>query len=171
MSFLFKKNKTSHTINGDFMKKLLLLVAMAIVLLISSNDTKKTVPAFSYTDNEYATYEITFNIGILNTNNISDKLNGVQIISVYPYINPIYRLKMPQLEIYTFDNKSISSNIQKFVNHYIKELEEAGYKQDALNARLIGIEIYKVKLYTKSETIDKLYLIDDNLEYRVIYNY
>lgn len=137
-----------------FMKNLLLF--LLLIWLLYPQEKTQTV---FYEEEDYNIYEIYFTKGELNTNNISNKFKNIQVLTIYPYINPIYSDKI-NLKSYSFQN---DFDIDKFKNKYIKELEEKGFKNEAINFNINGIDIIKIKVYSK-ETI----LQENNFNYKKI---
>lgn len=135
------------------MKEILLF--LFIIWLLYPSPTKTV-----FNETEYNIYEIFFSNNMVNTNNIEDYLDGIRLLTIYPYINPIYKDKMPSLKSYSFQDEV---NISKFINYYVEELEKAGYKNEAIKYKTSGINIVKIKVYAKEET-----LIQNNFTYKLI---
>lgn len=133
-----------------------LLLFLLLIWLLYPQEKTQTV---FYEEEDYNIYEIYFTKGELNTNNISNKFKNIQVLTIYPYINPIYSDKI-NLKSYSFQN---DFDIDKFKNKYIKELEEKGFKNEAINFNINGIDIIKIKVYSK-ETI----LQENNFNYKKI---
>lgn len=131
------------------MKKVLVLVFVLIILLISSSN-RDLKPVFSEVELEKNIYEITFSKGEMNTNKIGDYLDKFQILTIYPYVNPIYEKQLSSITSYSFKGKT---DINKFVNYYINELDKNGFKQEAIWAKINGIAIKKIKVYANENVL------------------
>ena len=125
-----------------------LLLFLLLIWLLYPQENVQTV---FYEDEDYGIYEIYFEKGELNTNNILNRFKDIQVLTIYPYINPIYSEKI-KLKSYSFQN---DFDIEKFKNKYIKELEESGFKNEAVNINLEGISLVKVKVYSKESILQE----------------
>lgn len=134
--------------------KNLLLILLLIWLLYPSENTQTV-----FYEEDYNIYEIYFEKGELSTNNILNRFENIQILTIYPYINPIYSDKI-ELKSYSFQN---DFNIDKFKNKYIKELEDNGFKNEAVNININGIDIIKVKVYSREDILQ-----ENNFNYKKI---
>ncbi|MEG2322042.1 MAG: hypothetical protein RSB71_00935 [Bacilli bacterium] len=132
------------------MKKVLIIV---LLLFLISFEKEETAFVLKQTNNEFQKYEITFEDKVISTNNFKKYFKN-NIISISPYVNNLYN-KLINLN-YQFDYRSMDGNLTKFKNKYIKTLEEKGFKKDALEAKLNGIFIKKVILYSSSKDISYL---------------
>lgn len=133
-----------------------LLLFLLLIWLLYPQENVQTV---FYEDEDYGIYEIYFEKGELNTNNILNRFKDIQVLTIYPYINPIYSEKI-KLKSYSFQN---DFDIEKFKNKYIKELEESGFKNEAVNINLEGISLVKVKVYSKEAILQ-----ENNFNYKKI---
>ena len=133
-----------------------LLLFLLLIWLLYPQENVQTV---FYEDEDYSIYEIYFEKGELNTNNILNRFKNIQVLTIYPYINPIYSEKI-KLKSYSFQN---DFDIEKFKNKYIKELEESGFKNEAVNINLEGISLVKVKVYSKEAILQ-----ENNFNYKKI---
>lgn len=134
------------------MKKLL-IVLLVILLVIPIYSKEKTKTVFNELELDNHIYEVTFGKGDMNTNKIIKYLNDIRILTIYPYVNQIYAKNFNNLESYSFPNKV---DIDKFSEYYISELDKNGFKQEAIWAKINGIAIQKIKVYTKEEKLKSL---------------
>lgn len=148
------------------MKKILLIVLILGLLLFVPKDD--IVPVFKEVDVGTNQYEIVFTNRELTTKNFIEYFNNYKVISIHPYINPLYKEKATNIYKYTFDYTNISSNLNKFEQRYITFLEQKGYKQESIKIRLNGIVIEKVVLYSEEKDVLDLKVHFPKLQYKKI---
>ena len=66
-----------------------LLLFLLLIWLLYPQENVQTV---FYEDEDYSIYEIYFEKGELNTNNILNRFKDIQVLTIYPYILFINRL-------------------------------------------------------------------------------
>lgn len=149
------------------MKKVLIIISIAlgIYFLVPQENTKSV---FQEQTNGTLKYQIILENNEVNTNNFVKYFINYQVESISPYIHPLYKNKAKPIQEFTFDYTTMGSNIEKFTKKYISFLEKKGYKQEALKARLSGIIIEKVVIYSEEEEIIKLKEWLPNLKYEKI---
>jgi len=136
------------------MYKVLVILLLIWLLLIP---TKQTKTVFSEINNDYNTFEVYFDKSI----NVKELNNyNFQILTIYPYINPLYINKVSNLTSYSFHDKL---DTDKFTNYYIDQLEKKGYKQEAIKAKINGVYVSKMRVYTTEDNLRQY-----NLHFRQI---
>ena len=137
------------------------IVSLLIILFISLiiNKKENILLVFDETS-EYAMYILEFPNQNISTNNI-DLFNNIKIIWIKPYINNLYKSKL-NYKVYYFEDVSLKENVNKFKNQYINLLYIKGYKQDALNLKISGIKIEKMKVYCEEKDIENINI--DNMQ-------
>jgi len=147
---------------------LFLFFCLNIIIL---RNKKTTIPVFNYLDDNseyYAIYNISFNNININSNNFMDYFIDfkMKIMGIYPKINPIYENKIKDyVQYYSFNNKSIESNLSNFVNYYTNILSKNGLNNELEKIHFTGIKISKVKVYASLDEIKKIKSIYKNLTY------
>ena len=130
-----------HNINGDFMKKALLLLVLFLlsVVTVSSSDR------YSYllSDDSYNLYYVS--IDNLNTLNFFSYFKGFNVIRVYPYVNPIYKNMIGEVS-YEFSSNNINNEINLFNRYYLDLIKKNSYS-DYNYLYINGIFIEKVLVY------------------------
>lgn len=148
------------------MKKILLIILLLGLLFFVPKDD--IMPTFKEVDAGTNQYEIVFTNRELTTRNFIEYFNNYKVISISPYINPLYKGKATNIYKYTFDYTNISSNLNKFEQRYITFLEQKGYKQESIKIRLNGIVIEKVVLYSEEKDVLDLKVHFPKLQYKKI---
>ena len=92
----------------------------------------------------------------------------MDIITLIPYINPIYEDKLDLTYNFT-PNISNKKNISNFINYYKNAIKEKGYIDDLNYIDIDGIKIQKVKVYGKGIDIYK-FIYDNNIRYKTVVN-
>lgn len=123
------------------MKKVILLIIF--VFLLNLNYEERISTAFKE-DNEYNFYVLEFPNKNLSTNNFLNYFNDIQVIWVE--VDSKYNVK----KRYNY------TNISELKKSYLKELENNNYKLEAINFKISGFIIKKIKIYSNINKINKL---------------
>lgn len=123
------------------MKKVILLIIF--VFLLNLNYEERISTAFKE-DNEYNFYVLEFPNKNLSTNNFLNYFNDIQVIWVE--VDSKYNVK----KRYNY------TNIVELKKSYLKELENNNYKLEAINFKISGFIINKIKIYSNINKINKL---------------
>jgi len=145
----------------NVMKKYIisLLIIFLLSLFINNEETKLV---FNDIEEEYSMYILQFPNLNMSTNNIN-LFKNIKIIWIKPYINNIYINKL-NYKVYYFEDISLDENIAKFKNQFIDLLYINGYRNDAMNFKISGIKIEKMKVYCKEEDIKSINV--ENIKYK-----
>ncbi len=128
-----------------FMKKILIL-AICIFLLLNFKEDK-IITAFNENE-EYSFYILEFLNKNISTNNFDKYFSNLNVIWIEPYINELYADRIKKR--YQFDN------LNKFKSKYLEILIDNGYRNEAINLKLEGIKIKKIKLYASNKIVENL---------------
>lgn len=123
------------------MKKVILLIIF--VFLLNLNYEERISTAFKE-DNEYNFYVLEFPNKNLSTNNFLNYFNDIQVIWVEVYSK------------YNVKKRYNYTNISELKKSYLKELENNNYKLEAINFKISGFIINKIKIYSNINKINKL---------------
>lgn len=83
--------------------------------------------------------------------------HNMDIISITPYVNPIYKDKISNLK-YNFSTLSYKSNINNFTKYYKKTIDDSGYLDNLSEIEVNGIKINEVEVYALgSDIVDLIY--------------
>lgn len=130
------------------MKKIILTLTICFFIFLSVNSKEKIVPTFNINNNNnYSFYVLEFQSHNVSTNNFNKYFENINVIWVEPYINPLYKQIKTQ---YLF--KDISTFKKEFTDFLIKK----GYRSEALNLKIEGIKIKKMKVYSSERNIKNL---------------
>jgi len=168
MSFFYILKKIVNINNGDLMKKVLILLILIFIFSFILNKNK--IQTVFSVDTEYEIYYLDFRKVNLNTNNFNDYFNNnnMDIIKIEPYVNPIYKDKIKNLN-YLFDYYSNESNIKKFKERYLKEIKNNNYIDDYNKYLINGIKIEMVKVYSNYKEILELISLNNKIKYTFTY--
>lgn len=129
------------------MKKIILTLTICFFIFLSVSSKEKIVPTFNINNNNYSFYILEFQSHNVSTNNFNKYFENINVIWVEPYINPLYKQIKTQ---YLF--KDISTFKKEFTDSLISQ----GYHSDALNLKIEGIKIKKMKVYSSERDIQNL---------------
>lgn len=160
-----------QTIIGDTMfKKVILFIVLVALLIIS--DIKKETTKLVYNeieDNSYRPIYLLFENKTLNTNNFLEYFNQIDVIKIYPYINPIYAGKIKANYNYSFTYNDYKYDLEKFKNNYIEILRNIGVTSEANLYQAKGVVINKVLVNSSLKELEEL-LKKDNIKYSLKLN-
>lgn len=123
------------------MKKILLLIFLFFLLSVSVNSSDNY--GYFLSDDSYNLYSVS--IDNLNTKNFLSYFDGINVIRLYPKVNPIYKNIMRDIS-YKFSGDNISHEINSFNNYYLSLIKKNSYS-DYNYLYINGIPIDKVSIY------------------------
>lgn len=139
------------------MKKIILAFTICFFVFLSFNFKEKTSLTFSTINNDYAFYILEFHSQNISTNNFNDYFMDIDVIWIEPYINPLYN---------HIKTKYQFKNINSFKNEFISLLARNGLHSEALNLKIEGIKIKKIKVYSSESDIQNLKI--ENMTFDII---
>lgn len=123
------------------MKKIIILIIF--IFLLNLNYSENVITTFKENvDNSF--YILEFPNNNITTNNFLNYFNDIQVIWVE--VDSKYNVK----KRYNY------TNISELKKSYLKELENNNYKLEAINFKISGFIINKIKIYTNINKINKL---------------
>lgn len=141
-------------------RKIMTLVSLLTFIVfcfgtLEKNENTKTV--FNKIDQfYYDVYIIDVSKENINTKNMLDYFDNVDILKIYPSNNPIYS-KFIKINEYEFDNiLSDKKNISNFINIYNTKLKENALIKEVELFNISGIKLEKIRVYGTEEQISKL---------------
>lgn len=147
----------------NFMKKLLLVILVFLFISLINKDEVKLV--FNEQEESYNIYEINFKNNI-NTKDLSI-FDNITVISITPKIDEKYKDKFSI--VYTFEpNLKLETNVNRFINSYINKMNELNYKNEAISAKINGVNIESIVIYTSLDQIKNLQSVF-SFEYQAMY--
>ncbi len=151
-------------------KIIILLFLFLLMNILLTFKSEKDIPAFNYIDsreNDYDIYVLSF--PNLNTFNIINYFNDfdIQILGIYPKINPLYENKVKnKLKYYSFEKGDLSNNVNRFTEYYLSILSNLGLNGEKEKIYLNGIKILKVKVYASNQELSRFMKRYSNMTYR-----
>jgi len=130
-----------HYSNGGYMKKIFLVII--IIFLISVTNVRSNSYDYLISDDSYGLYSL--HVDGLNTNNFFSFFSDINVIRIYPYINPIYRDRIGNVS-YKIDSFNLYYEINTFKNKYLSLIKKNSYS-DYNYLYLNGISIDRVDVY------------------------
>lgn len=124
------------------MKKILLLIFLCFLLCVVSVSSGDKY-SYLLSDDSYNLYIVS--IDNLNTKNFSSYFDGINVLRLYPKINPIYKNMIGNVS-YKFSSNNISNEINLFNNYYLSMIKKNSYS-DYNYLYINGISIDKVLIY------------------------
>lgn len=141
------------------MKKIFLVII--IIFLISITNVKSNFYDYLISDDSYGLYSLY--VEGLNTNNFLSYFSDINVIRIYPYINPIYRDRIGEVS-YEFDSFNISYEIEIFKNKYLSLIKKNSYLD--YNYLYLNINIDRVDVYMSGSDLYN-FLSNSNLVFTV----
>ena len=107
---------SNYKIGETMFKKIILCLTLITLLTILSISKEKTELVYNEitNDSEYRQIYLLFENNILNTNNFEEYLKDIEVLKVYPYINPVYACRGRILSGTKCDFKSHTDNLKTF---------------------------------------------------------
>ena len=147
------------------LKRFALFLSLLILLIISNMKKEKTELVYNETDDKlYRPIYLLFENKTLNTNNFLDYFNQIEVLKIYPYINPVYAGKIKANYNYSFSYNDYRYDLEKFKNSYIETLRNIGLISEANLYQVRGIIINKVLVNSTLENLEEL-LQNNNIKY------
>lgn len=139
------------------MKKVIIVLVILIISILIVNKKDDTILVSNTLDSiDQGSHIFYLIIPNLTTKNFFNYFNDESdIIGIYPYVNPLYKSKIGNM-FFGFDNKSLNSNINKFVKHYKNTLKNNNFNNDLVMVDYNGVNIWKVKLYIEANELKEL---------------
>ena len=119
------------------MKKIILTFTICFFIFLNINLEKEIIPTFNAVNNDYSFYILEFKGQNVSTNNFDDYFKNIDVIWIEPYINPLYKQVKTRYQF---------KNIDDFKEEFINLLIKKGYRSNALNLKISGIKIKKMKI-------------------------
>lgn len=139
------------------MRKLLIIIFFCFVF--SVNIKSKSNYKHLENDDSYNIYSVS--IENLNTKNFHTFFSGVDVVRIYPSVNPIYKNKIGEVS-YRFRSSNIDKEINVFRQNYLEFIKKNSYKE--YNYLYVnGIFIDKVDIYISGNDLYKLFVLYDGL--------
>ncbi len=129
------------------MKKIILTFTICFFIFLSINSKEEVYPTFNMMNNDYSFYILEFPNKNISTNNFDDYFKDIDVIWIEPYINSLYKQVKTRYQF---------TNIGKFKEEFIDLLIKKGYRSEALNLKIEGIKIKKMKVYSSESNITNL---------------
>lgn len=151
-------------------KKTIFFIVLVALLIISNIKKEKTELVYNeIEDNSYRPIYLLFENKTLNTNNFLEYFNQIEVIKIYPYINPVYAGKIKANYNYSFTYNDYKYDLEKFKNNYIEILRNIGVTSEANLYQAKGVVINKVLVNSSLKELEEL-LKKDNIKYSLKLN-
>lgn len=139
------------------MRKLLIIIFFCFVF--SVNIKSKSNYKYLENDDSYNIYSVS--IENLNTKNFHTFFSGVDVVRIYPSVNPIYKNKIGEVS-YRFRSSNVDKEINVFRQNYLEFIKKNSYK-DYNYLYVNGIDISKVDIYISGSKLYKLLTLYEDL--------
>jgi len=149
-------------------KKITLCLTLITLLTLLSISKERTELAYNEitNDSEYTQIYLTFENNILNTNNFEDYFKDIEVLKVYPYINPVYAGRIKANYSYSFTHNNHNYDLERFKNNYINTLRNIGLISEANEYQVRGVIIKKVLIYSNLDNIKEI-INNENIKYSI----
>ncbi len=152
------------------MKKVLIIVfavlSLYVIYKINHPKVEETFYIEEFSLEDYNIFYLDVSNEVVTTNNLTKIIKNMDIVSIKPYVNPIYKDKL-DLEYSFMNNISLKKNIKNFIEYYKKKIKEKGFNDDLSYIDKDGIKIMEVTVYAKGVDIIKI-IKDTNIKYKTV---
>ena len=157
------------------MKKLFVMTLIILCLYgIYKINYKKTIPVSGITKfnvNDYNIFYLDLSETDITTKNINKYISDdISIVSITPYINPIYKDKVGTLKYNFMSNLSVKKNINQFIKYYKDTISSYDYIDDIDYVTKDGIKIMEMEVYANGIDIVNLIYDNNNIRYKIVFN-
>ena len=157
------------------MKKVFIIILIILGLYgIYKINNKETIPVSNISNfniDDYNVFYLDLSESSISTNNIDKFIpKSVDIISITPYINPIYKDKIGNLKYNFMSNLSVKKNINNFINYYKETIDSYNYIDDIEYSVKDGIKILELEVYARGIDIVNIIYKDNNIKYKIVFN-
>lgn len=137
-----------HYNNGGYMKRILLIIIVFVLINI--------VSARFY---NYDLNDDSYNLYVLYTDNLSTKnivnyFSDIDVIRIYPRVNPIYKNNIGNVS-YKINSSDLFYEINMFKEEYLSLIKKNSYL-DYNYLYLNGIDIERIDVYISNNDLYKL---------------
>lgn len=132
------------------MKKFIFIIFFIILLIPSKNKNIQTV----FYEEVESFFELDINMCGITSINIANKLDGINIKKIYPYIDVSYKnILKYDLDYYDIDD---INNLDEFIEYYKSLLRNIGKNNLVNTINYKGVPIEKVIVKENFNTIDRI---------------
>lgn len=141
---------------GDRMKNKLWIMIMPFLLyaFLLLNAKETVLETFEEVE-DYHLYHVHTERENIRTTNFLEIFSSFEIVSIFPYINPLYENKFSKKE-YVFQYEEIDKNIEDFTKKYLTTLKNLPYQRDYVTSYIEGIKLVSVKMYANKSMLQNL---------------
>lgn len=149
------------------LKKLLVALCIVISITLIMTSKKDTQLVYKEIDNskDFQLIYLLFENNNLNTNNFMNYFKNIEVIKIYPYINPVYANKIKANYSYSFTKENYIYDLQKFTSIYLEKLRSLGLMKDSNKYQIKGVIINKVLVYCNLDIIKDKFQDFNNIKY------
>lgn len=149
------------------LKKLLVALCIVISIILIMTSKKDTQLVYKEIDNskDFQLIYLLFENNNLNTNNFMNYFKNIEVIKIYPYINPVYANKIKANYSYSFTKENYIYDLQKFTSIYLEKLRSLGLMKDSNKYQIKGVIINKVLVYSNLDIIKDKFQDFNNIKY------
>ena len=130
------------------------LILLILCILIEDVDTNYV---FDELENQDIVKVYNLEIENLDTNNFLEVVKGLDVITIRPYINPVYEDKI--LKVFMYED------INTFKKTYINYLKQKGFYNEANKHILRPIILERISV---NASLNEIYDVLENKEYKII---
>ena len=156
------------------MKRVLIVLLVIISLYTIYKFNNRTLPvsidnSVDINLDDYSVYYLDLSEEDIRTINLSKFIpKTVEIVSLTPYINPIYKNKIKSLKYSFRPNLSLKKNLNNFTNYYKDTIKEYGFLDDLNYINVDGIKILELELYAKGSDIINIIYVRNKIKYKTV---
>ena len=144
----------------NYMKKGLIVLAVFLTLfgIYKIRNREETAPVVlqenvMFNLEDYNVFYLNLEEEDINSSNLSKYITSdMTIISINPFINPIYSEKIGSLK-YKFTTESYKKNMSNFIKYYKKSIKDYGFLDDLSYIDVNGIKLNEIEIYARGSDI------------------
>lgn len=157
------------------MKKIFVITLIILCLYgiykINNKETIKVSNISNFKIDDYNVFYLDISETDITTKNIDKYISkNIDIISITPYINPIYKDKIDNIKYNFMSNLSLKKNINKFENYYKDIINSYNYIDDIDYNIKDGIKILELEVYARGIDIVNLIYDNNEIRYKIVFN-
>lgn len=138
------------------MKKIFFFVFFICLFSIFKIESKSN---YNYLKNDESYNIYSVSMDNLNTKNIVNYFNNIDVIEIYPLVNPIYKSRIGNVS-YKLRGGILNNEISLFTNYYLSLIKKNSYL-DYNYLYINGIAIDKVDIYISGRDLYNFLMVND----------
>lgn len=152
-----------------FLIALLIIISLYAIYKINYKVLPVSINSNDINLEDYSVYYLDLSEEDITTLNLHKYIpSTVDIISITPYVNPIYKDKIKSLKYSFLSNISYKRNINNFIDYYKNTIKGTGYIDDINYINVDGIKILELEVYASGSDIVNIMYTKSKIKYKTV---